>query len=150
MDGELVLLAASWDVSCHAEHAWATGMSFGSSLFDLRQCFDRVTLGNLQFASLDHSFPPSLSSVALHQYGAPRVLSAACVTVGWIKPLSGITAGCPLATDVIQCYFATAVNKLALFGSSVRLFVDDQNYFSHDSEHRLESTFGHAVAHEPR
>ena len=108
-------LDASWDVSCHAEQAWATGRSFGGILFDLRQCFDRVALGNLQFALLEHSFPPSLSSVALHQYAAPRILSAAGATAGWIKPLSGITAGCPLATDVILCYFATAVNKLTPF-----------------------------------
>ena len=50
-------LDASWDVSCHAEQAWATGKSFASILFDLRQCFDRVALGNLQFALFEHSFP---------------------------------------------------------------------------------------------
>ena len=73
----------------------------GSILFDLRQCFDRVTLDNIQFALLEHSIL-FFHCLWLHQYGAPRVLSAAGATVGWIKPLAGITAGCPLATDVIQ------------------------------------------------
>ena len=109
-----------------AEQTCASKQTNMNIPFNCKNCFARNRLDKLQQAAVEHHFPMRLTGIATAQNGRTKGIRVNGACSVRRAAVSGITAGCGMPADLVQCSYASDIRRIHSQVVHPCLYVDVQ------------------------